>query len=73
MTPQFVQTLLIMGTIFPEAIFEHMLIPLYPFLTANLLAQSGDASKARVDFYTGVLGSCFSLPLFIMNLVWGTR
>ena len=59
--------MLIFG-LFPEALLEAIVIPLFPFMVRYLLPNEPESD---IGFYTGILGSAFYLPLFVMNLVWG--
>ena len=59
--------MLIFG-LFPEALLEAIVIPLFPFMVRYLLPNE---PETNIGFYTGILGSAFYLPLFVMNLVWG--
>ncbi|KAI8918822.1 major facilitator superfamily domain-containing protein [Entophlyctis helioformis] len=43
-----------------------MLIPLYPYIVRHHLPTTPTPGT-----YTGLLGSAFYMPLFVMNVVWG--
>lgn len=58
--------LILLAGLIPEAILEYTLIPLYPFMVRHLLPN-----ETEIGYYSGLLGSAFYLPLFIMNVVWG--
>jgi MFS family permease len=60
--------LLVLFGLLPEAIFDSTLIPLFPFIVRHLLPNE---PESNVGYYTGILGSSFYMPLFIMNVVWG--
>ena len=61
------QIYLLLGSILPEALLESMLLPLYPYIVRHLLPDSSD-----VGYYTGVFSAAFYMPLFLMNIVWGS-
>ncbi|KAK5671851.1 hypothetical protein QVD99_001682 [Batrachochytrium dendrobatidis] len=60
------QTALLLLAIIPEALFDALLIPLYPFVVKHLLPD-----ESNIGQYVGLMASSFYLPLFVMNLVWG--
>ena len=62
------QIYLLLFGLFPEAFLEGIVIPLFPFMVRFLYPT---APETDIGFYTGMLGSAFYLPLFIMNLIWG--
>ena len=69
------QVYVLLGATLPEGILEAMLIPLYPFMVRHLLSSSPkDTSEAtkKVGLYTGLFSSAFYMPLFVMNIVWGS-
>jgi MFS family permease len=61
------QILILLFALFPEAILESTLIPLYPFMVRHLL----DIPESQVGYYSGLLGSAFYMPLFLTNILWG--
>lgn len=63
------QIILLLVSIIPESILESTLIPLYPFIVRHLLPNEPESA---IGYYTGMLGSAFYLPLFVMNLFWGS-
>ncbi|KAI8895779.1 major facilitator superfamily domain-containing protein [Globomyces pollinis-pini] len=62
------QILYLLSSVIPEAIFEHIIGPLYPYIVRHLLPNE---PETNIGFYTGLLGSAVNLPLLVMNLVWG--
>jgi MFS family permease len=58
----------LLAGLIPEALLESTLVPLFPYITKHLLPNEKEADLGR---YSGLLGSSFYLPLFLMNLVWG--
>ncbi|KAI8909506.1 major facilitator superfamily domain-containing protein [Gorgonomyces haynaldii] len=63
------QLFVLLYAITPEAILEAVLIPLFPFLVKQLLPNE---KEEDIGHYVGLLGSAFYLPLFLMNVVWGS-
>jgi MFS family permease len=68
MDPLKKKILILLFGLLAEAILESTLIPLFPFIVRHL---KPDEDESLVGYYSGLLGSSFYLPLFIMNLVWG--
>ncbi|KAJ3384851.1 hypothetical protein CcCBS67573_g09758 [Chytriomyces confervae] len=70
---QYVQTIILISTLLPEAIIESMLSPLVPFMVRTL---SSDVPESQLDGAvgrrSGILTGSFYFPLLVMNIVWGT-
>lgn len=59
-----IEIILIIIAIVPEGILEAMLIPLFPYIASSFNSDNG------ID--SGLLTSAFYMPLFFMNVIWGT-
>ena len=62
------QILYLLLSFFPEYLLETMLNPLFPFMVKTYLRNT----ENNVGYYTGLIGSAFFTPLFIMNTFWGS-
>ena len=63
------QVFIVLFSLLPEAVIDHSLVPLYPYMVRFLLPNE---PESNIGFYSGLIGSASHLPLFFMNLVWGS-